>query len=279
VPGAEQAVAVERLAPSVGHDPARLAQAQPRGGEVVGRVVEDLAAADPLELRADSRHVVDQPRPDLDHRVELTRHDPGHHERLRSEFERAAADRGGVDQVAEHLDRRPDGPPPEPVRPEHPAHVGRGAERDRPGRLHAGATLRQEPVTRLDLDHAPDLDVVHRRLAVSERCERHRHARGLEPRHRRPGAVDRVDYQHVDRVRRRDQAAVLGVVRDARRALRQELLQLRLRERVDGERHISAGTLSLVRTPGVRAQLGEHPLAQPLGEVEHELSAVVHRGI
>ena len=67
VAGAEQPVAVERRAPAVGDDAAGLAQAQPRRGEVVGRVVEHLPAADALELarasRARRRSAASRPRP------------------------------------------------------------------------------------------------------------------------------------------------------------------------------------------------------------------------
>ena len=49
VSGAEQAVPIERRAPTVADDSARLEQAQPRRREVVRRVVEDLPAADALE--------------------------------------------------------------------------------------------------------------------------------------------------------------------------------------------------------------------------------------
>ena len=114
VAGPEQRVAIQRLAPAVGDDAARLGQAQPRRGQVIGRVVEHLPAAHALELRAHPGDLVDQARPDLDHRVELAGHDPRHRERLRPELERAAAHRRGVDQVAQHLGHARAGRPRNP---------------------------------------------------------------------------------------------------------------------------------------------------------------------
>ena len=46
---------------------------------------------------------------------------------------------------------------------------------------------------------------------------------------------------------------------------------------VDGERHITAGAVSLVRAPGVRTELGQHVLAQLARQVEHELLVLRRR--
>src|SRR6202042_961991 len=71
VAGAEEPVVIERFAPAVAGDAARLAQAQPRRGQVVGRVVQHLAASYPLERITDRRKLVDQARANLDHGIEL----------------------------------------------------------------------------------------------------------------------------------------------------------------------------------------------------------------
>ena len=254
VAGAEQPVAVQRRAPAVADHAARLAQAQPRRGQVVGGVVEHLAAADPLELRPHPRDVVDQPRADLDHGVELAGDDPRHRERLRAELEGPAADRGGVDQLAQHLDRLPHRPAPEAVAPEHPADVGVGAERDRARWTRTpGPAAGQEPVAGLDLDHAPELDVGHRRLAVAERRQRDRDAGRLEPGHRRPGPVDRVDDQDVGGLGRARPARGPRSRRPCRGARSATNSRQRgLGERVDRERDVSAGAVAAER-PAPRA--------------------------
>src|SRR5579862_3244581 len=128
VPGSEQAPTVKRLPPAVADHTTRLPQAQPRGGEVVGRVVEHLAVADALELRAHPWNLLYQPRAHLDHRVELAGHDARHREGLRAELERSATDRRTVDQVAEHLDGGTHGPAAEAIAPEHAVRVLVGAQ-------------------------------------------------------------------------------------------------------------------------------------------------------
>ncbi len=97
-------------------------------------------------------------------------------------------------------------------------------------RLGAGSTPDpahgEEALAAADLDHEPDLDVGHRRGAAGARApvggRGDRDAGRLEAGHRRAGAVDRVDDEDPlglggpRRVRRDDQAAVLGVEGDAR---------------------------------------------------------------
>ena len=67
----------------------------------------------------------------------------------------------------------------------------------------------EEALPGLDLDHATDLDVGHRRLAL-ERCGGHRDASGLEAGHRGSGSVDRIDDEDPARLPARvDHAPVL----------------------------------------------------------------------
>ena len=99
----------ERRSPAIGDDAARLAQAEPGRGEVVGGVVQDRAAPNAEELLFHSRNLVDHARADLDHGIELPGDDARHHERLRAQLEGAAADRRCVDQLGEQFGRRPRG--------------------------------------------------------------------------------------------------------------------------------------------------------------------------
>ena len=129
----------------------------------------------------------------------------------------------------------------------------------------------------LYLDDRADLHVAHRRLpVVAERRRGDRHAAALEARHRRPRAVDRIDDEHLRRglARGLDQAAVLRVEGDLRRALREEPLEKRLGLLVDRERDVATGAGLHVRTPGVRAQLRQYVLAQPEGQFDNKLSHV-----
>ena len=104
------------------------------------------------------------------------------------------------------VDQRHRRPAAEAERPEHASRgpcsgSGRGspAAPSAVADLDAPAPLGDEHRAALDLDHAADLDVAHRRLAVAQRRRGDRDAAGLEPRHRRPRAVDRIDDQHLVR--------------------------------------------------------------------------------
>ena len=136
----------------------------------------------------------------LDVGVELAGDDARHVEGGGAEVEGAAADRRGVDQLADHLGDRPHRAAAEAVGPEHPRDVGVA-----PTAHGAGSRPSPRSATNalagLDLDHAADRHVAHRRLAVAERRERHRHAGGLEARpspagcrrsDRRPGPTRRA---------------------------------------------------------------------------------------
>ena len=143
------------------------------------------------------------------------------------------------------------GRPRKPYAPEHPGHVDPATERDRPRRAHPLAADREEPVARLDLDDASHVEVGHRRLAVVERRERDGDARRLEPRHRRPRSVDRIDDEHVGGVSSGHQAPILRVERHPWRALGDELRQELLGLGVDREGHIAAGARAGELAPGV----------------------------
>jgi hypothetical protein len=246
---------IERLAPAIADHPAGLLEAEPWRGQVIGRVVEHLPAAHPLEFLPHPGHCVDQPRADLDHRVELPGGNAGHRESLRAELERAASDRGGVDQLAQHLHARSHRPPAKSVPPEHAPYIGGGAEQDRPAGAQSLPAPSQKPVTGLDLDHAADLHVGHRWLAVPEWGERGGNAGRLESRHRRARPVDRVHDQDVGCLRRGDQAAVLGVERQAGRPLRHKIAERRLRHLVHREGDVPARAVALMGASGVRSEL------------------------
>ena len=108
----------------------------------------------------------------------------------------AAADRGGVDQLAEHLGDRPRRAPAEAVGPEHPREVG-VARTARGAGVEPAAALGDERLRR-------DLISTTQPTSTSpivgspspSGAARDRDAGRLEARHRRPGAVDRVDDQH-----------------------------------------------------------------------------------
>ena len=179
----------------VGDDRPGLLEDQRRRGEVVGRVVR---APRRPPTRSNSSRIPGTSatilRARLDVGVELAGDDPGHVEGRRAEVEGPAADRGGVDQLAEHLGDRPHRAAAQAVGPEHPREVG--VRRQRRRRVEPAAALGDERAARLDLDHAADLARRPSRLAVGVQARGgHRHAGGLEPGHRRPGAVDRVDDQ------------------------------------------------------------------------------------
>src|SRR5690242_12497787 len=114
---------VEGSPPPVGDHSSGLAQTQPRGGQVVGRVIEDAAATHPLKFCPHTLDLVDQARSHLDRGVQLAGDDPRHGERLRPQLERPPADRRGIYELTEYLDRGPGRSPAEAVAPEHRAQL------------------------------------------------------------------------------------------------------------------------------------------------------------
>ena len=174
----------------------------------------------------------------------------------------AAADRRAVDEVAEHLDGHARGPPAEPVGPEHPIERRVRAERDGRGAPHAAAAHRVVLAPRLDLDDAAATTAPIVGSPSASGAAATETQADSRPGHRRARPVDGVDHEHVlGAPRRGDQAAVLAVEGELRRVLGDEALEL-LGPRVDRERHVAAGALARVHAAGVRAQLGQHPLAQ-----------------
>ena len=261
-------------APAVADDAAGLAQAQPRRREVVWRVVEDLAAADPLELSPHPWDLVDHPRADLDHRVELAGDDPGHRERLRAELERPAADRGAVDQVAQHLDRLPAPAGPGTRRP-RTSVPRRRLGSAQPGASSAPPSPRTatEPVSGLDLDHAPNPHVGHRRLAVAAAAPARR---PRTPTRARPSpAACRRSGRRPARGCHRARPPVPGP-----RSRTPSAARARRRTRPEA-RSALASTANVTSppapspanaAPGVRAQHGQHPLAQAQRQLEYQLA-------
>src|SRR3954451_9525539 len=268
---AQQRAIGERLAIGIGDDRAALLQADGRGRQVVGRVVQDRAAADPLELRADPGHVVDHPRARLDIGVELSGDHPGHVEGRGAEIEGAAADGRGVDQLCKHLDEGSCRPAPESVGPEH--SLERAVLRETWRRLEARASLRDEALAALQLQHATDLHVAHRRLRV-EPGGGHGDARRLQAGQCRARAVDRVDDQHPLRggAGRGDHSAVLRVEGDLRGPLCQERFHPRLGALVDVEGYVTALGGAGVSTAGVCAEVRENLLAQGRREVRDQFA-------
>ena len=76
----------------------------------------------------------------------------------------------------------------------------------------------------------------------------------------------------------RHQTAVLGVKGDSRSPLGQELHQRLLGELIDREGDVAAGAIAKVGPTGVGAELGNHDLTQPDGEVADQLLPVALRG-
>ena len=196
--GAEQPVRAERPPGGVGdRPPPPSRQAQRRGREVVGRVVDDRAAADARELLAHPRYLGDHPRARLDVGVELAGEDAREVEGGRAEVEDAAAERGAVDQLADHLDHRARGPAREAVDPEQPLEVGVLAQRDRARRAAALARARAsnhspllisttQPATTSPIVGSPSPSGASATLVQA----------ASKPGERGPRAVDRVDDQH-----------------------------------------------------------------------------------
>ena len=189
--------------------------------------------------------------------------------RRRAEVERPATNRGGVDQVADHLGDGPHRPAPQPVGPEHPRDVAlrsraAGAGSSPPPR---SATKR---ATGLDLDHAPGPDVPHRGARGSEPTPARR--AGRRPPRRRPPrgpaiagrvpSIGSTTSTHSASPRRRDEAAILRVEGDVRRPLGEEALQERLRPLVDREGDVPSLGRAGVGAAGVAAELrGRSPRA------------------
>ncbi len=274
--GSEQRPVRERAAGRVGEDGARLGHAQRGRGEVVGRVVEHRAAADPLELGPHPRHLVDEPRPGLDVGVELAGDDAREVEAGRAELEGAAAHRRGVDEVAQHLHRRPGRPAAQPVGPEQPGEVGVPRGPDPPVGDDPAPAHGDEALAGLDLHHAGRADLAHGRSAVrrraAQRSERDRHAGGLEAGHGGARAVDRVHDEDPVAARWRHEPAVLGEVGAAGRLRGDEGRQLLLGGGVDREGHVAlAGAAPRVGAAGVGAELRPDAIAQAAREAGDEV--------
>ena len=219
-------------------------------------------------------HVVDHPRPGLHVGVHLAGDDPRHVERGRAQVERAAAHRRGVQQLGDHLGQRARGPAAEAVGPEHAVDALVGAEhgpaatpparvRGRPGTPgRRGSPPRRRPTRRPWWARCPAARRPPTRSTTPDR-----RARPLCRRSGRPPAL------RGRAARRVDQAAVLGVESHVGRALGQEPLQHLFGGFVDGEGHVATGRVGvlLVRPRGVRAQRGQHLLAQGQRQVADQL--------
>ena len=123
------------------------------------------------------------------------------------------------------------------------------------------------------------LDVAHRRRAVAERRRARRRARRLEPGHRRPGPVDRVDDEHPVRRRRPGRPSpVLRVEGDTGRARGQEALEERLGLGVDREGDVAADAARTWARPACEPRCGSTSSRRASASSAASLSPALLRG-
>src|SRR4051794_31235775 len=147
--GAQQPIRAEGAARGIGDDRATLLEAQRRGRQVVGRVVDDAAAADAGELLPHAGDLRHHAGAGLDVRVELTGEDAREVEGRRAQVEDAAPERRAVDQLADHVDHGARRAAREAVDPEQALDVHVGTQGDRLRRAAALAARGREPLAAL----------------------------------------------------------------------------------------------------------------------------------